>query len=99
MKQMMIMAATLSFFLTAVAAGDMLGNVTGEVTKVEGEMVTIKTADGANRTVHVDPKSTRTEGDISTGAYVTADVTSDNRAIWIKITPNEPMRKMKTDTR
>ena len=96
---MMIVGATLSLFLTAGAAGDMLGNVTGEVTKVEGEMVTIETADGASRTVRVDPQATRTEGAISTGAYVTADVTSDNRAIWIKTTTKEPMGKMKTDTR
>jgi ribosomal protein S1 len=61
-----------------------MGNVSGEVTKVEGEMVTVKMADGSTKAVHVDPKGTKKEGDIKVGTHVSADVTSSGHANWIK---------------
>jgi len=82
-KWTMLVAALVFAWVGAAAAADK-GNVMGEVTKVEGEMVTIKMADGASKTVHVDPKGTKKEGDIKPGAHVEADVTSSGHANWIK---------------
>jgi hypothetical protein len=65
-------------------------------------MVTIKLADGTAKTVHVDPKGTKKEGEIKIGAQVTADVTSSGHANWIKETKaagakDEHMGTMKKD--
>ena len=84
MKKLILAAIAVSFIWAGTAlAGDM-GNVSGEVTKVDGEMVTIKMADGSSKSVHVDPKGTKKEGDVKVGAKVTADVTSSGHANWIK---------------
>jgi hypothetical protein len=82
---MMVVAVSLIWVGAALAGAD-AGNVAGEVTKVEGEMVTIKQADGTAKTVHIDPKGTKKEGEIKIGAQVTADVTSSGHANWIKET-------------
>jgi len=71
---MMVVAVSLIWVGAALAGAD-AGNVAGEVTKVEGEMVTIKQADGTAKTVHIDPKGTKKEGEIKIGAQVTADET------------------------
>jgi len=84
MKRLILAAIAVSFIWAGTAlAGDM-GNVSGEVTKVDGEMVTIKMADGSSKAVHVDPKGTKKEGDIKVGAKVSADVSSSGHANWIK---------------
>ncbi len=85
-KLMMAVVAVSLIWVGAALAGADAGNVAGEVTKVEGEMVTIKQADGTAKTVHVDPKGTKKEGEIKIGAQVTADVTSSGHANWIKET-------------
>ena len=84
MKRFVMMVLAVSLVWVGSALADAAGNVSGEVTKVEGEMVTIKQADGTAKTVHVDPKGTKKEGEIKVGAKVTADVTSSNHANWIK---------------
>ncbi len=80
---MMVVAVSLIWVGAALAGAD-AGNVAGEVTKVEGEMVTIKAADGTTKSVHIVPKGTKKEGEIKVGAKVTADVTSGGHANWIK---------------
>ncbi|MBI3607317.1 MAG: hypothetical protein HY207_05045 [Nitrospirae bacterium] len=103
MKKLIMAVVAVSFIWAgaAFAAAD-AGNVAGEVTKVEGEMVTVKLADGTSKTVHVDPKGTKKEGEIKVGAHVTADVTKEGHANWIKETKaaggmkkDEPMGTMK----
>ncbi len=56
------------------------GHITGKVTKVEGEMVTIKDDHGKEHMVHVDPKSTKKEGKIAVGAHVEADADDSGHA-------------------
>lgn len=84
MKQLILAVAAVSFMWAGTALADAMGNVAGEITKVDGEMVTIKVADGSSKSVHVDPKGTKKEGDIKVGVHVTADVTPGNHANWIK---------------
>lgn len=93
MKRLILAAIAVSFIWAGTAlAGDM-GNVSGEVTKVDGEMVTIKMADGSSKSVHVDPKGTKKEGDIKVGAKVSADVSSTGHANWIKAMTDGAMTK------
>ena len=84
MKKLMLAAIAVSFIWAGTALAGEMGNVSGEVTKVEGEMVTVKTADGTSKSVHIDPKTTKKEGDIKVGAKVSADVASSGHANWIK---------------
>ncbi len=84
MKRLILAAIAVSFILAGTALAGEMGNVSGEVTKVDGEMVTIKMADGSSKSVHVDPKGTKKEGDIKVGAKVSADVASSGHANWIK---------------
>lgn len=84
MKKSVLAAIAVSLIWAGTALAGEMGNVSGEVTKVEGDMVTVKTADGGSKSVHVDPKATKKEGDIKVGAHVTADVTSGGHANWIK---------------
>ncbi len=76
-----MIAAVLLFTGIAIAGS---GNTMGEITKIKGAMVTIKTSDG-EKTVHVDPAGTKKEGEIKVGAMVSADVTSKGHANWIKV--------------
>jgi len=84
MKRFVMMVLAVSLVWVGSALADAAGNVSGEVTKVEGEMLTIKAADGTTKSVHVDPKGTKKEGEIKVGTHVTADVTSSGHANWIK---------------
>lgn len=76
-----------AFFFAAwvgIALAGAEGNVTGKVTKIQGDMWTIEMADGKTKSVHIDPSSTKKEGDLKVGAMVSADVTSGGHANWIK---------------
>lgn len=84
MKRFVMMVLAVSLVWVGSALAGAAGNVSGEVTKVEGEMVTIKAADGTTKSVHIDPRGTKKEGEIKVGAQVTADVTSGGHANWIK---------------
>ena len=103
MKRFVLMVLAVSLVWVGSALAGAKGNVSGEVTKVEGEMVTIKAADGTTKSVHIDPTGTKQEGKIKVGAQVTADVTSSGHANWIKEVKNmggmkdEHMGTMKKD--
>lgn len=84
MKRFILMVLALSLVWVGSALAGAVGNVSGEVTKVDGEMITIKAADGTTKAVHIDPTGTKKEGEIKVGAHVTADVTSGGHANWIK---------------
>ena len=95
MRRLMMVAAAVSLIWVGSALAGEMGNVSGEVTKMDGEMVTIKMSDGTTKSVHVDPKGTKKEGEIKVGAQVTADVTSGGHANWIKEMKDEHMGTMK----
>lgn len=84
MRKFVLAAVAGSLLWTGAALAGAMGNVSGEVTKVDGDMVTVKMADGTSKAVHVDPSATKKEGEIKVGAHVTADVTSGGHANWIK---------------
>ena len=84
MRKLVLAGAAVSLLWAGTALAGAMGNVSGEITKVDGDMVTIKMEDGGMKSVHVDPKGTEKEGEIKVGAHVTADVTSGGHANWIK---------------
>ncbi|MGB3940501.1 MAG: hypothetical protein WBK96_03290, partial [Candidatus Manganitrophaceae bacterium] len=71
---MLFVAVMVAFsFATAGFASD--GHkVSGEVTKVEGDMVTIKDEKGKEHPLHID-KTTKTSGEVKQGAKVEAEMT------------------------
>ena len=76
MKKLIMAVVAVSFIWVgaALAAAD-AGNVAGEVTKVEGEMVTIKAADGTTKWIynisgHRNVSSTACPGPSTCGANV-----------------------------
>jgi len=79
-----LVAAVLLWTGVAAAAGEK-GNVTGEIIKMEGDNLTVKTEDGQTKSIHVDPVETKKEGDLTLGARVEADVTPSGHANWIKV--------------
>ncbi len=81
-------AVFLVFTGSAIAG---LGNISGEVTQIKGEMVTIKTSEDKTVKFHMDPKSTKKEGKIEIGAQVTADVDEKGHAKSITVVKNMKM--------
>ena len=71
-----------SFATTTFAAG--AHKVTGEVTKVEGDMITVKDAKGKEHKMHTD-KSTKMSGDVKQGAKVEAEMTDKGHATEISV--------------
>ena len=86
MKKFIIffVAAMVAFsFATTTFAG--AGHkVSGEITKVEGDMVTIKDDKGKEHKVHTD-KSTKTSGEVKQGAKVEAETTDSGHATMISV--------------
>ncbi len=78
-----VMGLSFSLALIGVRVG-LADMVKGEITKIAGELVTIKT-DKGERQVHIDPKGTKKSGEIKVGAKVEADVTSTGHANSIKV--------------
>jgi hypothetical protein len=64
--------------------------IKGEVTKIEGEMVTVTDAHKKEHTFHVDPKASKKEGEIIVGAHVEVDADAKGHANSIKA---EAMKK------
>ena len=83
MKRLVLTVVAVSLIWVGSVVAGAMGNVSGEVTKMDGEMVTIKMADGAMKSVHIDPKGTKKEGKIDVGSHVTADVAANGHANWI----------------
>lgn len=85
MKRIIVMLSVLVFAAwTGMALAGAEGNVMGKVTKIQGDMWTIEMSDGKSKTVHIDPSTTKKEGDPKEGSMVSADVTSGGHANWIK---------------
>jgi hypothetical protein len=74
-----------AFVSAGLAGSEMKGNVSGEIVKIDGEMVHVKDAQGKVRAIHVDPGSTKKSGKLKVGEMVGADVTSRGHAnaIWV----------------
>lgn len=60
------------------------GTIKGEVTKIEGDMVTVKDDHGKEHVLHVDAHATKKEGKIEVGAHVEADAEANGHAKSIK---------------
>ena len=58
--------------------------IKGEVTKIEGDMVTVKDEHEKEHTFHVDAKATKKEGEIKVGAHVEVDADKSGHANSIK---------------
>lgn len=71
-----------SFATTTFASGD--HKISGEITKVEGDMVTIKDDKGKEHKVHTD-KSTKMSGEVKQGAKVEAETTDKGHATAISV--------------
>lgn len=59
--------------------------VTGEIVKIDGEMVSIKDDTGKVQQVHVDPKATKKTGELKEGAKVMAQVNDQGHAESIEV--------------
>ena len=71
-------------FSTVGFATGKKGSISGEVTHVEGAMVTVKDDHGKEHMLHVDD-STKKEGDIVVGAHVEAEATGSGHAKSISV--------------
>lgn len=80
---MMLGIAALTIWAgTATAAAERLE---GTITKISGDMITLKMSDGKTKSVHVDPIKTRKQGELKVGAMVKADVNADGHADSIEV--------------
>ena len=80
--------------LTTVGfAGGKKGHVAGEVTKIEGAMITVKDDHGKEHMLHADD-TTKKEGHIEVGAHVEAEATGSGHATSIMAHTEEHMDKM-----
>ncbi len=61
------------------------GNISGEIVKIDKEMVDVKDSDGKIQRIHVDPKTTKKSGELKVGAKVTADVNDTGHANSISV--------------
>jgi hypothetical protein len=55
------------------------GHITGEVTKIDGDMVTVKDMHGEEHMLHVD-KTTKKMGELKVGEHVMAEATDSGHA-------------------
>ena len=78
---MFFVAAMVAISLATVSyAGDK--KVMGEVTKMEGDFVTVKDEKGKEMKIHTD-KTTKMTGDIKAGSHVEAEVSDKGHATSI----------------
>lgn len=61
------------------------GNLSGEIVKIDKEMVDVKDSAGKIHSIHIDPKTTKKSGELKVGAKVTADVTEQGHANSITV--------------
>lgn len=85
----LLVAGIMTVSLASVSFA-MKGHIKGEVTKIEGDMVTVKDAAGKDHMLHVDKTSTKKEGDIKVGARVEADADDSGHAKSIKVEAKKP---------
>jgi ribosomal protein S1 len=86
-KSLSVLFAGMMVVSLATAGFAMKGHdmIKGEVTKIEGEMVTVKDEAGKEHMLHIDAKSTKKEGKIEVGAHVEADAEANGHAKSIKV--------------
>ena len=60
------------------------GHIKGEITKIDGDMVTVKDEHGEEHMLHVD-KTTKKKGDLTAGAHVEAEATESGHASSITV--------------
>jgi len=94
MKTKILGFITALLVFTGSAIAGIPGNISGEVTGIKGDMVTIETTENKTEKFHVDPKTTKKIGNIEIGAQVTADVDAKGHAKSVTVVKN---MKMDTD--
>jgi len=78
-KSVAVMGAfVLLLFLVGVGLAGQ--TITGEIVKIDGEMVSVKDSSGKVQQIHVDPQSTKKTGDLKPGAKITAQVNDRGHA-------------------
>jgi len=99
MKKMLSLIGCLFLVVAFVGIGlagsemgaKMDGNLSGEIVKISGEMVTVKDSVGKEHPIHIDPKTTQRTGELKVGVRVVADINDMGHANWIKV--EQPMKK------
>ncbi len=76
-----------AFVLVMALAGVGLANqtISGEIVKIDGEMVSVKDSTGKVQQIHVDPKATKKTGELKEGAKVTAQVDEKGHANSVEV--------------
>ncbi len=81
---MFLVAAMVAFSFATTTFASEGHKVSGEVTKVEGDMVTVKDDKGKEHKLHTD-KTTKMSGDVKQGAKVEAEMTEKGHATAISV--------------
>ncbi|MBI3803631.1 MAG: hypothetical protein HY282_07685 [Nitrospirae bacterium] len=64
----------------ALAGVSLAGTITGEIVKIEGDMVSVKDSGGKIHQIHVDPAATKKSGELKQGDKVKAEVDEKGHA-------------------
>lgn len=85
MKKIFGLIGVFAMVLALASVGLAAKTITGEIVKIDGEMVLIKDDSGKVEQVHVDPKGTKKTGELKQGAKVTAQVNDQGHAESIEV--------------
>ena len=84
MKKILGLLGAFVMVLTLAGIG-FAATVTGEIVKIEGDMVSVKDSTGKVQQIHVDPKATKKTGELKEGAKVTAQVDDKGHANSVEV--------------
>lgn len=85
MKRILGLIGVFVMVLAMASVGFAGKAITGEIVKIDGEMISIKDDTGKVQQVHVDPKATKKTGELKQGAKVTAQVNDQGHAESIEV--------------
>lgn len=85
MKKMFGLIGVFVMVLALAGVGLAGKTITGEIVKIDGEMVSIKDDSGKVQQVHVDPKGTKKTGELKQGAKVMAQVNDQGHVESIEV--------------
>ena len=86
MKKMFGLIGVFVMVLALAGVGLAGKTITGEIVKINGEMVSVKEDNtGKVEQIHVDPKATKKVGELKEGAKVTAQVDDRGHAQSVEV--------------
>jgi hypothetical protein len=85
MKKIFSLMGALVMVMTLAGVGFANQTITGEIVKIEGDMVSVKDSTGKVQQIHVDPKATKKTGELKEGAKVTAQVDDKGHANSVEV--------------